>query len=97
MTPKISGVKQALEMLHQEVDKQAEDLSNQIEAGRQRTRSVFAETSGRVKKDIEGMQAEVAEINEFLDGLEVSNGSPLSAGSDTQSAPVPTAPAGNGQ
>jgi hypothetical protein len=88
VTPKLAAIRQQLGLLQSDVDSQSQGILNKIEAARVRTKTVFAGTHAKVDKAMKAVADQVGDINEFLDGLEQTNGGPsLDGSAESSEAP----------
>jgi hypothetical protein len=86
MIAKLGGIKKALSMLENDIDKETDGLMNQIEAASVKTSAVFKETRAKVDARVANVHGQLKEVHEFLDGLEKTNGGPTMGDSQESSA-----------
>ena len=80
VTPKLKGIAGAMAKLQHGLDDRADKLLARIESADQRSDAAFKKAHGT----LDAAEAAVADVEEFVAGLEGSNGGPLS-GSDSAS------------
>lgn len=86
MTPKIKGLRSALEKLHHNIEFESDKLAKRIETETARVPETFKAVNEKIDAQMASVSADLGEVTQYLDDLQkMGNGGPPLEGSSGSS------------